>query len=287
MLFKLISKLPLTLLYPLSWPIYWVIYYVLRYRRRIVREHLCSVFPDHSEKEIRQLEKRYYKNLADVTVEIVKAMGISKEELENRVAHKNFEIVNSFITQGKSFILLSAHSCNWEWSLLAVGLKLPILLECVYKPLHSKYMDRIFYAMRTRFGAKLVDTNDLMAEVIKNRKNQRAYVMLADQKPRGTGRCHNTRFLNRETLFFIGPEKIAQFAKLPIIFVSMKRIRRGYYELDYQLLAEPPYKKVKDDYPITEKYARAVETHIFENPDSWLWSNRRWRVRNPENLSRD
>jgi len=281
MLFKLIAKLPLPLLYTLSGPIYFVIYHLVRYRRDIVREHLSSAFPSSSEKEINRLEQRYYRNLADVTIEVVKGMAISEAEFEARVTHKNYDLVKGLIDQGKSFLLLSSHSGNWEWLQLAMGLQLPVLVESIYKPLHSKTMDRVFYAMRTRFGARLVNAADLMGEVVKNRKKQRAYAILADQKPRGSGRCHYTRFLNRDTRFFVGPEKIAQFAKLPIIYVRMTRVKRGYYEIEYQLLAEPPYEKNKDSYPITELYARAVESHILQHPDSWLWSNRRWRVRNP------
>ena len=281
MLFKLFAKLPLPLLYTLSGPIYFVTYHLVRYRRGIVREHLSTAFPTSSEKEICRLEKRYYRNLADVTVEVVKGMAISEAEFEARVTHKNYDLVKGFIDQGKSLLLLSSHSGNWEWLQLAMGLQLPILVESIYKPLHSKTMDRVFYEMRTRFGASLVNAVDLMGEVIKNRKKQRAYAILADQKPRGSGRCHHTDFLNRDTRFFVGPEKIAQFAKLPIIYVRMTRVKRGYYEIEYQLLAEPPYEKNKDSYPITELYARAVESHILQYPDSWLWSNRRWRVRNP------
>lgn len=279
MLFGLLAKLPLGLLYLLARLIYFLTYYVIRYRRGIVFDHLRTAFPDYSESQIRLLAKNYYRNLADVLVEVIKANDISEKELNERVSHKNFELLEELVGQGRSIILLSSHSGNWEWLQLAVGLRLPVPLDGVYKPLHNQAMDRFIYGMRTRFGSKLIDVENFMKEVIRNKRQQRAYAVLADQKPKGSGKFHTTQFLNRETRFFIGPEKIAQFSKAAVVFVRMTRKARGYYEAEYELIAEPPYQKDDMNYPITELYARAVESHINANPDSWLWSNRRWRVR--------
>ncbi len=280
MLFGLLAKLPLGLLYALARLIYFITYYVVRYRRGVVFEHLRTAFPERSEAELRTLAKSYYRNLADVLVEVIRANEISATELDQRVVHKNFELLDELVAQGRSIIFLSSHSGNWEWLQLSVGLRLPIPMDGVYKPLHNKAMDRFIFGMRTRFGSSLIDVDNFMAEVVKNKRQQRAYAVLADQKPKGSGRFHTTQFLNRETRFFIGPEKIAQFAKAAVVFVRMTRKSRGYYEAEYELIAEPPYMKDDKKYPITELYARAVESHINANPDSWLWSNRRWRVRN-------
>lgn len=281
MLLKLLSRLPLEVLYPLARLIYFIIYYVVRYRRALVFEHLRAAFPQLSKQEIKRLAKGFYRNLSDISVETLKMISMTQEELEERVVHNNPELLQSLADEGNSLVLLSAHVGNWEWLHLALGLKVPLQMNSAYKPIHNKQVDRIFYEMRSKFGANLVGSAEYMDVVIKNRKTQQAYAFLADQKPRGTGKCHFTEFLNRETRFFTGPEKVAQFAKAPVVFLSMRRVRRGYYEVDYQLLARPPYEKQKDQYPITELYARAVEKLIREQPDSWLWSNRRWRIRNP------
>lgn len=281
MLLKLFARLPLSVLYLFSWPIYFVMYHLVRYRRSVVRAHLSTAFPKYSKQELRALERQFYRNLADVVVEVIKAMDISQEEFAHRVTHKNQEVLQAVVDSGRSFMLLSLHAANWEWLQLAMGLHVPVRVESVYKRLHSPRMNRIFHDMRSRFGSVMVEAKDLMSHVVKNRKNQSAYAILADQKPRGS-RCHYTQFLNRPTRFFIGPEKIAQFAKLPIVYVTMHRVARGHYEVGYELLAEPPYEKLEDQYPLTELYARRVEQSIYERPDSWLWSNRRWRVRSEE-----
>lgn len=277
--FKLLSKLPLNLLYAIARLIYFVLYYVIRYRRKLVFDHLRSAFPDYSEQEIIRIAKDYYRNIADVAVELIKASDLPEQAFRERVKYRNFELLESLVSQGQSFVLLAAHSCNWDWLQLSLSLNLSIPLDGVYKPLHSKGADRYFYEMRSRFGCNLIKNQDFMQSVLKNKRQQRAYAIIADQKPKGSDKSHVTTFLNRETRFYIGPEKIAQFTKAPVVFLHMQRIRRGYYEVECEMLGEPPYPRGKDCYPITERYARAVESQIRQNPDCWLWSNRRWRVR--------
>jgi len=279
LLLKLTSKIPLGILYRLAPLIYLVTFYLARYRRTIVFAHLSRAFPDKTSHQITKMAKAYYRNLADVMVEIIKAADMSAQELQTRVKYKNIEVLEPFITSGQSFMLLSAHCCNWEWLLLSLSYNLPIPMAGVYKPLHNAGVNRFIFETRSRFGLDLIDLKEFASEVLKNKSNQCAYSLLADQKPRGTGKYHNTQFLNRETRFFIGPEKIAQFVKVPIIYVRMIRVSKGQYEVDYSLLASPPYKRVRGEYPVTEQYARAVEAQILNQPESWLWSNRRWRSR--------
>ncbi|MEH6357498.1 MAG: lysophospholipid acyltransferase family protein [Pseudomonadales bacterium] len=274
---KLLSKIPLSVLYLFSGTVYFLLYYVARYRRKVVATHLSYAFPDKDEQQQIAIAKSFYRNLADVIVESIHSASMTKQEIQQRVKVINPEVLQAIIDTGSSFNLLGGHCANWEWLLLSASIEVPISMDAVYKPLHAKSADRFMYEMRTRFGADLINLKDVMTEVIKRKGSQRFYSILSDQRPPTKGRAHVTQFLNRETRFFIGPEKIAQFTKIPVVFVKMTRVSRGQYEVSFELLAEPPYKKTRDTYPVTELYVRALEKQIIESPDSWLWSNRRWK----------
>jgi len=274
---KFLSKLPLSVLYLFSGFIYFLLYYVVRYRRKVVAEHLKHAFPEKSEQQRQDIDKRFYRNLADVIVESIRSASMSREEIQRRVKVVNPQVLQTIIDRGSSFALLGGHCANWEWLLLSTSIEVPINMDAVYKPLHRKSADRFMYEMRTRFGADLIDLKDVMTEVIKRKGSQRFYSILSDQRPRSKGRAHVTQFLNRETRFFIGPEKIAQFTKIPVVFVKMTRVSRGQYQVSFELLAEPPYAKARDAYPVTELYVRALEQQIKDSPSDWLWSNRRWK----------
>ncbi len=286
LLLKIISKMPFWALYILAYLIYFIVFYVVRYRRTIVFTHLNTAFPDKSKSEIKVIAKAYYRNIADVTVETIKSSHMSIQDIMSRITYKNPELLTPLIASGKSFILLAAHSCNWEWLMLASDGKLPVSMVTVYKPLHGQGANKFIFESRSRFGVEMVDLKNFASEVMKNKRKQYAYSLLADQKPMNSGKYHTTQFLNQETRFFIGPEKIAQFIKASIVYAKMVRTSKGHYEVEYSLLAEPPYKKIKGEYPVTELYVRALEQQIFEQPESWLWSNRRWRKRSAERTAK-
>lgn len=279
---KLLSKLPFGLLYWFSAVMYFFVYYVLRYRRKVVFEHLRQAFPDYSDAKIAEIAKGFYRNFCDVSLEIFKVGSMSEEALSKRVEFENLDVLQPILDRGQSMILLSAHYCNWEWLLLSTALKMPVPLDVVYKPLHNESMNKFMFETRSRFNVDPIDLNDFTNEIIKRKGTQRAYCILADQKPRSKGKAYTTDFLHRETRFFIGPEKIAQFVKIPVVFVTMQRLRQGYYRVSFKVIAEPPYEKQRNVFLITEAYVRELQQLIYQSPEGWLWSNRRWRSRKAE-----
>jgi len=277
LMLKFLSKLPLSVLYVFSGLVYFLLYRLTGYRRKEVAAHLKQAFPEKSEQQLKTITKDFYRNLADVMAEVIHSANMNKQEFARRVEHVNLDVLKPLIDQGNSFILLAGHCNNWEWLLLSTCIKLPIPMDVVYKPLHSESSDKFMYETRSRFGVDPIDLKDFAGEVMKRKGEQRAYSILADQRPGMDGRAHITQFLNRETRFFIGPEKISQFVKIPVVFVRMTRVARGRYQVAFEILAEPPYKKRRDHYPVTKQYVRALEQQIKESPEGWLWSNRRWK----------
>jgi len=277
LMLKLLSKLPLSVLYLFSGLVYFLLYRLTGYRRKEVAAHLKQAFPEKNDQQREQIAKSFYRNLADVMVEAIHSANMNEQEFARRVEHVNLDVLKPLIDRGSSFILLAGHCNNWEWLLLSTCIKLPIPMDVVYKPLHSESSDKFMYETRSRFGVDPIDLKDFAAEVLKRKGSQRVYSILADQRPSMDGRAHITQFLNRETRFFIGPEKISQFVKIPVVFVKMTRVARGRYQVAFEILAEPPYVKKRDHYPVTEQYVRALEQQIKDSPEGWLWSNRRWK----------
>ncbi|MGQ0738126.1 MAG: LpxL/LpxP family acyltransferase, partial [Bacteroidota bacterium] len=58
----LISLLPLRVLHVFSDCVYGFVFYILRYRRQVARNNLLIAFPDKTEKERKQIEKKFYRN---------------------------------------------------------------------------------------------------------------------------------------------------------------------------------------------------------------------------------
>jgi KDO2-lipid IV(A) lauroyltransferase len=152
-------------------------------------------------------------------------------------------------------------------------------VDAAYKPLHDAWADRLMLKVRSRFGARLIPAKELLADFLQRRGIVRAVAMNADQAPVSTDKRHWTLFLGQDTAFYVGAEQIARATRLPIIYVLMRRIRRGFYEIETRELWDG--REIVAQNGITERYARSCEADVLAHPADWLWSYRRWKLKKP------
>jgi KDO2-lipid IV(A) lauroyltransferase len=269
-----VSLLPLWVLYRISDILYLLVYYVAGYRKKVVLENLRQAFPDKSPAEIKQLARKYYRNLTDMMVETVKLLTMSRKQLQRRficdltVLHKLYE-------QGKSCQLHLGHNFNWEWANLFCmqGVRYPFLV--VYMPVTSKAADRLFRHFRERAGSVLLPANDISNSMAPWLNKQYLIALVADQNPGIARRCYWFPFLNRMTAFYKGPEMTARRSNIPVVFVDIRKIKRGHYKAELKLMFEEPVKEPEGR--ITEAFVQYLEKNIREQPEVWVWSHKRWK----------
>ena len=276
---KLLSRFPLSVLYALADCLYVLVYHVWRFRRKLSLSNLSNSFPDKSAQELEQIARQAYRNACNMIAEVLKGAVMSEQELRGRVRILNIDVLARFTQAGQSVIMLASHHCNWEWLLIASCLEPGVHVDAVYKPLRVAAIDRFMVEMRSRFGGNPIPVKDFLAAVLRRRGTARVLALVADQTPPWDEDKHWTRFLNQDTAFFVGADRIARIMRAPVFFVGMRRVRRGYYEARLQLLAEPPYSGASAD--IVERYARAAEAHITQYPADWLWMYRKWKYKKP------
>jgi len=273
-----ISILPFSLFYLLSDVLYFLIYKVVGYRKKVVYENLKNSFPEKTEIELKELEKKFFHYLCDLVLETIKTLTISKKEALIRCAfnEKAIAIFKQLNDEKKSCILVMGHFGNWEWAGSSFSLLNPQQLYVIYHPLSNTYFDKLMYSMRTRFGTKLYAMKDTMREMIRNRHEINATAFIADQTPSPEG-AYWTTFLNQDTPVFWGTEKIAQKLNYPVLYATVNRKKRGYYEVNVEYLVYNP-KDTKEG-EISELHTRKLEKDIIAQPEIWLWSHRRWKYK--------
>lgn len=272
--FKALSLLPLPVLYILSDLLYIFAGLVFKYRRKVILENLKKSFPDKTEKELKKITLQFYRNLTDLIVETVKVLSLSEEELKKRVKPVN-DIPARFLKEGQPVIVLAGHLCNWEWLLSACMVHYGYPIDAVYKPLNSKFSDKLMLKIRSKFGASPLPMKDVLRDQVKKKNIPHGLAMVADQTPQKHEIQFWTTFLNQDTPFYVGADKIGKMMNMPVFFVGMKRIRRGYYEIYFKEIALPPYSG--EEFQIAAKYAESLEEEIRKQPANWLWSHRRWK----------
>ena len=280
MFYRFLSWLPLPLLYAMAWPGYLALYYVAGYRKVVVQQNLRHAFPDKSARQITVLAKKFYLQLVHVALEILKTRRMSATDIQRRVSVVNTELLKDYSNGFQQpVIILSIHQGNWEWMLHGVKLALDIPIDPVYKPLHDKKMDQLIFEIRSQFGSRPISMSSAARDILRRRHEFRLFVLVADQAPIERERSHWVSFMNRDAAFYEGAETIARVTGYPVLFAQCRRRRRGYYEVEFKEVARGPHDK--DGHHIIEQYARLAEQAIRSEPESWLWSNRRWKRQPP------
>ena len=274
---RLLAALPWWVMNPLADALAWLAWRVVRVEQRALRENLQASFPTLTESQLQRLMRDYYRGFAQVLVEVIRSVSLSPEELRRRVIMEGFGPVRAALASGTPVLLVAAHQCNWEWLLLALSLELGYPLQAAYKPLVDGWAQREMLMARSRFGAQLVPAEGLLAHILRGGRTPRAIAMVADQEPRTSERRHWTRFMNRDTAFFMGAEEITRVTRFPAFFVGLRRTRRGHYSMSVTPLAQPGEKLPTG--AVTERYAQLVQAQIQAAPADWPWSHKRWKLK--------
>lgn len=242
---------------------------------------MAQSFPSKTEKDLRKIEKGFYKNLCDYGVETLKLLTISKEELSTRMVFHRPELIHELAKENKSVLIYASHQFNWEWLLAAGSFSLPMPVDFVYQQQSSGLFNDFSLLCRTRFGAYPILRQHVGRESLKRKHITRAIAIVADQFP-GHEKKYWTNFLHQETAFFQGIGQLAVVTQYPSFYFVVRKIKRGYYETKCVLIAAPPY---KDGLEIIEAYAKTTEKVIDENPSGWLWSHKRWKRQREESYN--
>ena len=280
-LLQFLTRLPLPVLYALGGFAYFIAFHVLRWHRELAARNLANAFPEKSPAERAALLKQSFINLGQTLAETFWGFGASADELTKRVAIENPELIERFVAEKRPVVVLAAHVCNWEWLLPGTSAQFGIPIDAVYKPLRVASLDEFIRGTRSRFGGKPIPIHSFLLELMRRAGEARAYAMVADQTPPRNMDKYWTRFLNQDTAFFTGADKIARFLDAPVLYVAMRRVSKGHYSVRLHVLVEPPYDG-EEDLQVVERYARRLETEIRDNPADWLWVHNKWKYPKPD-----
>lgn len=276
-----ISFLHLRVLYVLSDIFYILTVSLIGYRKKIIDINLKNSFPELTESELKTIRRKFYRHFSDLLVEGIKNLSMSENELKKRFRVLNPEIMNSMHANGKSVILVSGHYNNWEWLITSQAFLFNHRALGIGMPLSSKFLDKKINQRRQRFGMKVINSKNFKAE-INNCSSPVAIMTLGDQSPSDSNKSYWMNFLNQPTAVLFGTEQMAHEFDFAVVFFEIKKVKRGYYEIELKLITENP-KSMKWG-EITEIHTGLLERLIRERPEFWLWSHKRWKRKVPKDI---
>lgn len=273
----LFTLFPFRVLYIISDGLYFLLYRVAGYRKNVVLNNLRNSFPEKSEEEILEICRKFYHHLADVFLESMKTFTTKAGSFGDHFKIINPELTDKYYELGKSVIIVAGHYNNWEWPGISSEVQLKHRPIGFYKPMTNLYVDTFVKKNRGHGRTALVSINDTVSVFKTDWGEPAAFYMIADQSPSNARLAYWMNFLNQNTAVLHGPEKYARVYDLPVVYGDIRKIRRGYYEAELILLCEHSSETKTGE--ITEIFMRTLEQKIRENPQYYLWSHRRWKLK--------
>ena len=276
----LLSLLPLPCLYPLADALGFILYHIVRYRRRIVSRNIADSFPELTDKEHRDIARKFYSRLGEYFVETVKLRSISDREMQRRMKFENIDLIDKYLSQGRDIIIYTSHFCNWEW-ITSLSLRshpgVPAEYAHIYHPLKNKWFDRFWLRLRGRYNLSIPMKRTLRTFVTWRKEGKRWITgFLSDQKPRYYSKKHEVEFLGRPTPFIAGTEDLARKLNAVVMLFDTESLGRGRYKSVIRLLTDDPASLPEGE--ITRRYAENLTAQIRKCPQAYLWSHNRWRL---------
>jgi KDO2-lipid IV(A) lauroyltransferase len=270
--------LPFRSLYLFSDFVYLIVYYVIGYRKQTVRENLALALPHLSVQERLDIEKKSFRHLCDMFLEMVKTMTISTREISKRFTFINLEVFKKLEAKEKSIAMMMAHYASYEWS-ISINSNSSYGCFAIYKKLANPYFDALVRNIRSKFKATLITTKETVPFIINNKKNNLLSIFgfASDQSPKAESAFHWQKFMGIEVPVHTGAEMLSKKYDMNIIFLKVKKVKRGYYEASFEVLSENVHEV--PDYQITDKFLKLVEQQIYEAPEYYLWTHNRWKHR--------
>ena len=275
----LVSRLPFRVLYFISDLLYPLIYYIIGYRKKVVRENLSLVFPNKTEKERLAIEKKFFKHMCDMFLEMMKTMGISAKQAEERYIFTNIELFHELEIQGRNTILMLPHYASWEW-VFSLNTKIVSKGYAIYLKIQNAYFDKLVRDIRSKFGTTLIVTSESrkIAKEAKISGELFCLGIISDQSPMVSRARHWSDFMGIKVPVHIGGEELAKQHNLVPIYLKVKKLKRGYYQATFKKLCDNPNEL--PDYAITDMFLEETEKSIREAPEFYFWTHKRWKHRN-------
>lgn len=273
-----ISILPFPILYKFSDGVYQLIYHLVGYRKKTVRENLRLAFPEKSDAERLAIEKKFYRHLCDMFLEMIKTMTISQKEIEKRFTFSNLDLYLENEKKGKAIALMCAHYASYEW-LLSMNYHVTFKGIGIYKKIANDHFDKLVKNIRARFGAELITTKDTPRTILHNKAAGilGVYGFASDQSPKLDRAHHWTEFMGIKTPVHTGAEMLAKKFDMNVMFLRTEKISRGHYQATFEEMSDNP--KSIPDYEITDDFMKRVEKQIRNAPEYYLWTHKRWKHR--------
>jgi KDO2-lipid IV(A) lauroyltransferase len=247
-----------------------------RKRRKITLENLKRSFPNKDRKELKQIAKRAYRNIAKSLTEYVFFPKLDKGRILGLVEFEGLELFDSVLKERKGAVLVTGHFGSWELMGAAISQKgYPI--DFLVGEQHNLLVDNLMNKHRMMMGIGIIKMGAAAKGVIKALRENQFVAMLSDQDAGKDGTMVD--FLGFPASTPKGPAAFSLKTNAPMImgFIIRTNGKRQKIILERVEPIEKTSNKEEDIKRLTQAYTSVLEKYIRMFPDHWYWLHRRWK----------
>ncbi len=133
--------------------------------------------------------------------------------------------------------------------------------------------------IRAKYNSYLITNKETTPVLTEAKKNGELTIngFICDQSPKPDKAHHWANFMGIKVPFHTGAEMLAKKLDMSVMFLKVKRLKRGYYETTFKTVAVDA--NAYKDYEITDIFIKYIEDQIREAPEYYLWTHKRWKHR--------
>lgn len=258
--------------------------------RKIARINLRIAFPELGDRERRRIARQGFQNTALNLLEISRLPALNRDSISSLVDYDprfGLENYRAAKARGKGILYLTGHFSAWEL-LPAAHALYGYPLSFITRPLDNRLLDRYLLGIRQSKGNRAISKKNSARQLLRELKSGGSAGILMDQ---------NTSLQEGvfADLFGVPAATSSSVALLalrtgaPVLPGFLTPLRDGKYTIKFL----PPVDVVRTrdtarDLEInTRRFNEVIEGIIREQPESWLWGHKRWKLQpdgNPQDL---
>ena len=202
--------------------------------KKLVRKNILRVFPNYSDKEIKNLTKSMWSNYGCVFAEYIFISEFRDGKLSSNIEIEGKEILDEIKKTNKQVVFVSGHFSNFE--LMAMCLeKSGVKLSAIYRPLNNIFLNKIMERIRKRYICKHQIKKGIsgIKELIKLKKHNFSTALMIDQRV-SEGILSN--FFEEAAYTTTIPAQLIKKFNIPIVPVYIERIK----DLKFKIVINEP-----------------------------------------------
>ena len=265
-LFRLLSRLPLSVLHWFGAVLGWLVYLASpSYRRRLRGNLRQAGFDAHWRAAVAESGK--------AIVELPFVWCAPPERVARHATEENFELVKSVLDSGRGIVFLTPHLGCFEITAQQVALRTP--LTVMYRPPKQAALKPLIEGARARHNLHLAPaTLAGVRMLVKCLRRGEPVGVLPDQVPQ-EGEGVWAPYFGRPAYTMTLPAKLAQMGSAAIILVYAERRARG----QGYIVRFVPFEGTLDGSAAQQAATinRAMEQLIARCPAQYFWSYNRYK----------